>query len=241
MGNLVKTPLSEVSSTLERLDCGGITADHFHRIRSDEAYARRVISALLDEPSKPLPVESVLDVNSSPSADEPGVQPTGFYLAYGTPEMVVVQPLSRRQCGWPLDVPECLDPDSTLVMDCGGQDGSPDISRFEAVPVPRHWTSYGIAIAQACCADDTGRTYEVWGERYWTSAFRMNLIPPEWAELGRGVAITTWRDARTQQLHSACFDTAHRSEDDKWRSGYVAHQRNITLPEVFIVRSKEPI
>lgn len=41
MGNLVKTPLSEINSTLEVWDKLGITPEHFARIRADHDYASR--------------------------------------------------------------------------------------------------------------------------------------------------------------------------------------------------------
>lgn len=47
MGNLVKTPHSEVNSTLEVLDRFGVTADHLARLRAEPDYAKRVAECML--------------------------------------------------------------------------------------------------------------------------------------------------------------------------------------------------
>ena len=47
MGNLVRTPHSEVNTTLEVLDRLGITSDHLARLRAEPDYAKRVAEFML--------------------------------------------------------------------------------------------------------------------------------------------------------------------------------------------------
>lgn len=48
MGNLVKeTPHSEMNATIEVFDHLGVTREHFARMRTDEAFARRITSFML--------------------------------------------------------------------------------------------------------------------------------------------------------------------------------------------------
>ena len=46
MGDLIRTPFSEVSATLEVLGRLGVTSEHLHRIRSDENLAKKVAEIL---------------------------------------------------------------------------------------------------------------------------------------------------------------------------------------------------
>jgi hypothetical protein len=53
MGNLVKeTPYSEITATLEVFNRYGIGREHFARLRSDEAYVRKVVEYILYVPDK---------------------------------------------------------------------------------------------------------------------------------------------------------------------------------------------
>ena len=47
MGNLVKTPQSEVNATLETLDRFGVTPDHLARLRAEPDYAKRIAEFML--------------------------------------------------------------------------------------------------------------------------------------------------------------------------------------------------
>ena len=47
MGDLVRTPLSEVTSTLEALELHGVSQEHLKRIRNDKAYAEQVASFIV--------------------------------------------------------------------------------------------------------------------------------------------------------------------------------------------------
>jgi hypothetical protein len=44
MGNLTRTPYSEVTATLERFEHLGVTGEHLTRVRSDQEYARHVVT-----------------------------------------------------------------------------------------------------------------------------------------------------------------------------------------------------